>query len=166
LEQGSDGQNSNGSPSDYSKPRKADAIVSFMKKYAAFVTTVAYVRQLTPSVTEVTKDNLATFSESDKVVVVGYFSDADSDAYKAFKATAEKLREEYTFGACVDAALGKDEGTAVPGVVLYKKFDEKKNVFPANLEDEAAAELSEDDITKFVHVNSVPVRLPLCGKGD
>ncbi|KAJ3187108.1 protein disulfide-isomerase precursor [Gaertneriomyces sp. JEL0708] len=127
----------NGESSPYKGQRTADSIVSYMQKQAL------------PSVSTVTEDTFKHFSESDKVVVVGFFEDTKSTEYKAFEAAAESLRDDYVFGAASDKALLEAQGIKAPGVVLYKKFDEGKNVFEGKF--------ATDAIQKFVKANGTPL---------
>ncbi|KPI35041.1 Protein disulfide-isomerase [Cyphellophora attinorum] len=121
----------------YGGARKAPAIVSYMTK------------QQLPAVSLLTADSLEEFKTTDKVVVVGYFDKDDKTSNTTFTAAAESLRDEYIFGATNDAALAKAEGVKVPGLVLYKDFDEGKTVF-----EEA---LTDDSISKFIKTASTPL---------
>lgn len=134
----------NGTPSEYQKARKADEIVAYMTK------------QTLPALSDVSADNFDEFKEKDKVVVVGFFSEKAGPEFEAFKSLAEKQRDTYIFGASIDASIAEKEEVKVPGVVMYKKFDEGKNIFPQNVEgDEPKLELK--DLENFVLVNSVPL---------
>ncbi|KAI9010677.1 hypothetical protein DFJ74DRAFT_685329 [Hyaloraphidium curvatum] len=126
-----------GSPTDYKGPRKADGIVSYMKKQAL------------PAMSEVTAKNAETFIDSDKVVVVGFFTGADTAEYKALLAVANKLRDDYIFGATVDEEVTAKHGVKSPAVVLFKKFDEGKNVFEGSW--------TEEDLSKFVVTSATPL---------
>lgn len=106
-------------------------------------------KQSMPAVTLLDSKTLDDFKTADKVVVVGYFAADDKTSNKTFDAVAEAMREDFVFGATSDPALAKAEGIKVPGVVLYKSFDEGKNIFDGTFSDEA--------ITKFAKVNSVPL---------
>ena len=61
-----------------------------------------------------------------------------------------RLRDDYLFGASNDAALAKAEGVKVPGIVLYKDFDEGKNVFEAKFDAVAIAEFAKTASTPLV----------------
>ena len=143
----------NGAVTEYNKARKSDDIVAFMKN------------QLLPAVTELTGDQekFDAFVAEHKVAVIGYFKSAASGKYETFKKVADHLRDDYVFGAVFDEELAKKHEVVRPAVVLYKKFDEKKNVFPDNVDsslvkqDDVAGSLTEELITKFVQVNSVPL---------
>jgi len=126
------------SPVDYQGERSAKAIVSFMKK------------QTKPAVTTLDSvDAVKAFSSEDKVVIVGFFDNKDSKEYSTFKQTAEALRNNYLFGEVVgvagaNAAFGAE---STPNVVLFKQFDEKKNILGNNFE----------DLNNFITKNSMPL---------
>jgi len=84
------------------------------------------------------------FVDGNDIAVIGYFKDAESDAAKAFLAAAGGL-DDYPFGiTAISMEEGKDEG-----IVLFKNFDEGKNVFDG--------EFSEEEISTFVTSNSLPL---------
>jgi len=107
--------------SDYVGDRSADAIVSYMKKQAL------------PAISELTADKVDEFSGADRVVIVGFFSSKDSADYTLFSETADSLRDKFVFGAVFG-----DKGSHVsvlPSVVIFKKFDEGKNILEADISD-------------------------------
>ncbi|KAI8597129.1 thioredoxin-like protein [Dissophora ornata] len=120
-----------GEAADYTGPRKADGIVSFMKKKSL------------PAFTEVAPENLATFSESDRVVIVGVFPKG-SEKRATLERAAKLYSDDYLFGIVEESPDVKGEG-----VVLYKKFDEGKNILEG--------EYSDDDLVDFIKTNSVPI---------
>ncbi|KAI9053727.1 hypothetical protein LZ554_002678 [Drepanopeziza brunnea f. sp. 'monogermtubi'] len=121
----------------YTGPRKAAAIVSYMTK------------QSLPAVSILTKDTLEDFKTADKVVLVAYFAADDKASNTTFTTVAEKLRDNFLFGAINDAAVAKAEGVTFPAVILYKSFDEGKTIFTGTFDAEA--------IEKFVNTASVPL---------
>jgi len=125
-----------GKAHEYKGGRKLDEILSTMRK------------QKLPAVSEVTSENLKKFSEMDRVVLVGFFKSGSAE-YKAYEAVAKEYRDEYIFGAAVDAKLAEKEGVKVPGVILYKQFDEKKVVYPGKL--------NKDEIVEFIKTQSIPI---------
>jgi len=132
-----------GTPSDYSKARKADEIVAYLKK------------QQMPAISDVSSSEIEEFKTKDKVVIVGFFNEKAGKEYEAFKTVANRLRDDFVFGAVVEKDVAKAEGVKIPGFVVYKSFDEGKNVFPENAGDEKA--VSVESLTKFITVNSVPL---------
>jgi len=121
----------------YSGQRKAPAIVSYMTK------------QSLPAVSILSKDTLEDFKTQDKVVLVAYFEADDKASNTTFSAVAEKLRDNYLFGASSDAALAKSEEVTFPSVVLYKSFDEGKSIFQKTFD--------ADAIEQFAKTASIPL---------
>ena len=105
--------------------RKAEAIVSYM------------IKQSLPAVSPVTSENFDAFIKSDKVVIVGFFDATDAATNEIFTAVANAQRDDFLFGVTNDAALAKAEAVKQPAIVLYKKYDEGKNVYEGKLETEA-----------------------------
>ncbi|KAG2233191.1 thioredoxin-like protein [Thamnidium elegans] len=126
----------NGETSEYKGARKADGIVSYMQKQAS------------PAVTELDATNFGEFHTSDRVVVVGYAKDEASK--EAFKAAANKLRDDFLFGIVTDEALAKEHKvTEFPTLVVYKQFDEGRN--------DKIGEFDAAKIEEFVKTNSFPL---------
>jgi protein disulfide-isomerase A1 len=123
--------------SPYAGQRKADSLISYMTKQAL------------PAVSEVTKDTLEEFKTADKVVLVAYFAADDKASNETFTSVANGLRDNYLFGATSDAALAKAEGVKQPGLVLYKTFDDGKDVFTEKFDAEA--------IKSFAKVSATPL---------
>ncbi|GAO50371.1 hypothetical protein G7K_4498-t1 [Saitoella complicata NRRL Y-17804] len=105
------------SVSPYQGARKADAIVSYM------------VKQSLPAVSELTSSNFEDFTTSDNVVVVAFFDAKDTESNSTFSAVANKQRDDFLFGATTDKKLAKKAGVKVPGVAVYKKFDDGLDVY-------------------------------------
>ncbi|KAI8803172.1 thioredoxin-like domain-containing protein [Cladochytrium replicatum] len=126
-----------GKPSDYKGARKADSIVSYMKKQAL------------PAVSVLSADEVEDFAASDKVVVIGFFPSLEGADFAAFNEVANQYRDDFLFGATEDDAVASSNAVSAPGIVLFKKFDEGKNVFGGKFEAEA--------IVDFVKENSVPL---------
>jgi len=123
--------------SPYNGARKADAIISYMTKQAL------------PAVSDVTAESLAEFKTADKVVVVAFFDKTDKESNATYTSVADADRDNYLFGATNDADLAKAEGVKVPGIVVYKSFDEGKDVYDGKW--------NKDDIKKFAKTASTPL---------
>jgi protein disulfide-isomerase A1 len=121
----------------YGGQRKADSLISYMTKQAL------------PAVSDVTKDTLEEFKTADKVVLVAYFAADDKASNETFTDVANGLRDNFLFGATNDAALAKAEGVSQPGLVLYKSFDDGKDVFTEKFDAE--------NIKEFAKVASTPL---------
>ncbi len=122
----------------YGGQRKADSLISYMTK------------QNLPAVSDVTKDSLEEFKTADKVVLVAYFAADDKASNETFTSVANGLRDNYLFGATNDAALAKAEGVEQPGLVLYKSFDEGKDVFTEKFEADAIREFAKVAATPLI----------------
>lgn len=123
-------RNRDGEASDYNGARKADAIVSFMKKKSL------------PAITDVDPESLTEFSQSDRVVIVGVFP-KDSEKRALLEKFAKAHSDDYVFGLVEESADLKE------GIVLYKKFDEGKNLLEGDF--------TEETLEEFVKNNSVPI---------
>ena len=86
------------------------------------------IKQSLPAVSLVTAESFDSFTKSDKVVIVGFFDATDKTSNETFTALANAQRDDFIFGATNDASLAKTEGVKVPGVVMYKTYDEGKTV--------------------------------------
>jgi len=126
-----------GKHSEYNGAREAEALVSYMKK------------QVLPAVSVLESGDVKAFADSDKVVIIGFFENTEGVEYSAFIQVAKQLRDDYTFGVSSDSALATELGAKLPGVILFKKFDDRKNVY-----DESS--FTKDDLADFIQLNSVP----------
>jgi protein disulfide-isomerase A1 len=80
-------------------------------------------------ISTVTADSLEDFKNASDVVVIGCFAPDDKASHKAFASLAESMRDDNLFGVVADDALAKAEKINIPGVAVYKAFDEGKNLF-------------------------------------
>lgn len=67
-------------------------------------------------------------------MIIGFFAADDTTSNNTFAAVANSQRDEFIFGATNDAALAKKEDVSMPGVVMYKDFDEGKTVHTGTFE--------------------------------
>lgn len=121
----------------YSGQRKSQAIVSHMTK------------QSMPAISRLEKDSIEEFKTADKVVLIGYYGKDDKASDETFTAVANGLRDSFLFGTTDDKELAKAEGVTQPSIVLYKAFDEGKDVFKEKFEKEA--------IEQFAKTAAVPL---------
>ncbi|KAK2867868.1 hypothetical protein FQN49_003397, partial [Arthroderma sp. PD_2] len=105
--------------------------------------------QSLPSVSVVTPENFEEIKALDKVVVVGFIAEDDKATNETFTALADSMRDDYLFAGTNSAELAKAEGVTVPGVVLYKDFDDRKDVFDGKIE--------ADALKAFVKTASIPL---------
>lgn len=106
-------------------------------------------KQSLPAVSLLDKDTIGDFKTADKVVLVAYLAAEDKGSSETFTAVAETLRESYLFGATSDPALAAADGVTPPAIVLYKTFDEKKEVFTGKFD--------SDEITSFANAAATPL---------
>jgi protein disulfide-isomerase A1 len=86
-------------------------------------------RQILPTVSVVTSASFQELRSKSDVVVVGYFASDDTFSHDAFTSVAEAMHEDYVFGITSDDTLAAREQINIPGIALYKTFDEEKNTF-------------------------------------
>ncbi|CBQ71186.1 probable proteine disulfate isomerase [Sporisorium reilianum SRZ2] len=127
-----------GSASEYNGNRKADGIVSYMKKQAL------------PALSTVTADNFAEFKSKDRVVAIAYLDASDDTNLAAVNAVANSLRDNYLFGVVTDASVTKQAGVSAPAFVVYRQFDEPE----VKLDSKS---LTEEHITNFLKAESIPL---------
>jgi len=88
--------------------------------------------------------------ENNEVVVVGIFSDVESDAAKNFLKAAGGFDDVmFTIGTTSDVGSAYD--VTEDTIVVLKDFDEKRNDMPVS------GETSKDDMTTFVRGSSTPL---------
>lgn len=130
---------SKGVASDYKGPRKADGIISYMKKRSH------------PVISIVTSANHTEFTQSDKVVVVAYLDPSDHESVDVFTRFAESKRDDYVFGVTYDHSSISDVSSLPQGsLVLWKKFDDGRADFHG-------VKFTDDNVSKFVSTHSVPL---------
>ncbi|GBC08909.1 hypothetical protein RclHR1_08490003 [Rhizophagus clarus] len=126
-----------GKASEYNGGRKANLIVNYMKKQAL------------PARTDVNIENFDTFKDSDDKVVIGFFGVDDQKEFNIFSEISEELRDDFIFGVTGQQEVITKAEVKLPSVVLYKKFDEGKNVFEGNF--------TKEELISFIKKNSIPL---------
>jgi len=134
----------NGKESPYNGPRKADGIVSYMKK------------QVGPAAKALNSiKDVEAFSISDPVngfAVVGFFSGdgKNSQLHSSFQVVASKMRDNYIFGKVTDPAIAKHFGLdSGEGLVAFKNYDDKKTIYTGSPRTK--------DVEDWIKANSFPV---------
>lgn len=107
------------------------------------------LKQSLPAVSTLTAETLPEFKTADNVVVVAYLDAEDKASSDIFSAIGDAERDTYLFGVVNDAALAEADGVKAPGLVVYKKFDDKKDVYDGKF--------VEEDILTFVKTAAVPL---------
>ncbi|KAG5675933.1 hypothetical protein PVAND_005790 [Polypedilum vanderplanki] len=127
----------NGSPIEYNGGRQADDIVSWLLKKTG------------PAAKELDSVETAeALLKDNQVVVVGFFSDRESDNFKAFLAAANAV-DDYPFAITNNADVLKKYEAKDGKIVLFKQFDEGKAVFDGTFD--------EASIKKFVQSQAMPL---------
>lgn len=108
------------------------------------------IKQSLPAVSILTKDTLEDFKKADKVVLVAYIDATDKASNETFTEVADKLRDNYPFGASSDAALAEAEGVTPPAIVLYKDFDDGKSVFTDKFDAPAIEKFAKTAATPLI----------------
>ncbi|CAI2179072.1 2892_t:CDS:2 [Funneliformis geosporum] len=126
-----------GNASEYNGGRKADLIINYMKKQAL------------PAISDVNVENFDNFKDSDEKVIIGFFDENSQEEFNTFSQIAEGLREDFLFGATGQKEVITKAEVKPPTIILYKKFDEGKNVLEGTF--------TKDEITTFIKKNSIPL---------
>lgn len=121
---------------EYTGGRKADEIVNWLAKKTG-----------PPAKSLTSADEVKAFKEANKVVIIGYFDDNDSEAAKNFISVA-KSYDDLPFGIVSDAGLFSDLGAKDDAIVLYKKFDNEPAVYNGKNK--------EAELKKFIATESLP----------
>ncbi|KAJ9456347.1 Protein disulfide-isomerase [Diplonema papillatum] len=110
---------------DYEGGRTADDIVAWVEKMSG------------PAVKPIeSADELKALKDGNKLIVTGFFKDAESDDAKAFSKFAKQHRMEYVFASVFDEKLAKADDVTVPSVVVFKNFDNLKDVLQGAFDEE------------------------------
>lgn len=128
----------NGVPAEYGGSRKADGIVSYMRKQAL------------PPTSYVDASNITAFTKKEKVVAIAYLPSADSPEAQAYKKVAEANREAHLFGFATTPSAAEETKASVPSLVLYRSFDEPEITYDGDAKD-------ADAIAAFIKAQSVPL---------
>merc|ERR1712142_383680 len=127
----------NGKPVEYNGGRQADDIVNWLLKKTG-----------PPAKALASVEEAKAFIAEKPVTIVGFFKDQESDAAKQFLA-AVSATDDHPFAITADDAAFTEYSMTADGVVLFKDFDEGKNVYEG--------EVTEDGLVKFVAANSLPL---------
>ena len=93
-------------------------------------------------------DKVKEFASSERVVIIGVFTDKESKEAKDFVSVANSLRDSIVFGYTFDKDVLSEHKVSAPGVILFKTFDEKMNVFKGAL--------TVDSLENFIADHSMP----------
>ncbi|XP_067914550.1 protein disulfide-isomerase [Heterodontus francisci] len=125
------------SPKDYSAGRQHEDIINWLKK------------RMGPAADTISEADAAEkLVESSEVVVIGFFKDVEGNDAKIFLQAAEAF-DEVPFGITSEADIFTKYDVKKDGVVLFKKFDEGRNIYDG--------EVTKEDIIEFIKNNQLPL---------
>ena len=127
----------NGVAMDYGGGRTSNEIIAWLKKKTG-----------PPAVTLANEAAAEEFIASKDVTVVGFFKDVESADAKAFLAAAGTM-DDHPFAITSDDSVIKKLEAEDGKIVLFKNFDEKKNVFEG--------EVTAEAVKLFVVTNALPL---------
>lgn len=93
-------------------------------------------------------DKVKDFIDNNDVVVVGFFSDMESDKAQAYK-KAIKDYEEYPCGITSDLTAAGNHDAKDGEIVLFKNFDDRKAVY--------AGDVGKEAVLEFIQRYAVPL---------
>lgn len=125
------------SPIEYNGGRTAEEIVSWVNKKTG-----------PPAVELETVDAAEALIKDNKVVVVGFFKDRETEEAKNFLAVANTI-DEFPFAITSNADVVAKYEAADNTVVLFKQFDEGKVVY--------SGAANDAELKKFVQGQSLPL---------
>ncbi|KAI6004111.1 thioredoxin-like protein [Pisolithus albus] len=129
-----------GEAADYTGPRKADGIVSYM------------IKQSLPAVSQVTAANLTEFQHADKIVAIAYVTSTSDVPAPEFSATAAKHRDDYLFGITADPEAIAAAGVSAPAIVVYRNFDEPESEYPYPI-----SSVTANDLGNWLQELAIPI---------
>ena len=110
-----------GNPVDYQGPRDAEGIVQWLEKKTG-----------PPALDVNDVETLKELKENNKVVIVGFFTDKDSEGAKEFLKAAGAI-DDHKVLITSNADVIKAQDATDNSIVLYKSFDEPKVTFEGSL---------------------------------
>ncbi|BFZ02819.1 hypothetical protein BsWGS_05858 [Bradybaena similaris] len=126
-----------GSPIEYTGGLESEDIITWLKKK-----TGPPAQQLKD------KSAIAAFKKEDKVVVIGFFKDQESDKAKEYLKVARTF-DNTLFGITSDKDSFVDANVQGDSIVLFKQFDEGRNDFEG--------EFNATNIRDFVFLHRLPL---------
>eukprot|EP00238_Polyblepharides_amylifera_P007165 CAMPEP_0196579442 /NCGR_PEP_ID=MMETSP1081-20130531/21998_1 /TAXON_ID=36882 /ORGANISM="Pyramimonas amylifera, Strain CCMP720" /LENGTH=518 /DNA_ID=CAMNT_0041899043 /DNA_START=154 /DNA_END=1710 /DNA_ORIENTATION=+ len=134
----------NGEPSEYGGGRTQEDIVKWVKKQTG-----------PPSVLVASVEELKDLTDTEDVVVLGFFKELESAAFKSFEAAAA-ADDSVTFAHTTDSEVAQQAGVSQDSFVLIKDFDGGNKKYDGAL--------TEEDVASFVMANKLPLIIPFSEK--
>lgn len=126
-----------GSDVEYSGGRTAEEILKWVEKKSG------------PSVSLINTENDLTKAIEDNQIVAVYFGSNEGDIYKEFNEVAT-FNESVPF-LVANESLASSHGAQKDDIVVFKKFDNKKDIF------DSTKERTAENISDFIESSSVPL---------
>lgn len=131
----------------YNGPREAEDMVSFARRHKKPI--VSHL---------LSADDVALFRTIDNITILGYYDEDDHTSETVFTDIAKQKRGDYLFGSTSDDTFGKAEAVKKPSIVLYKDFDEGKNVYEGRLNTEEVEEFLFEATSPLVRKVGVDIK--------
>ncbi|KAL0103412.1 hypothetical protein PUN28_017584 [Cardiocondyla obscurior] len=126
-----------GTPIEYTGGRQANDIVNWLLKKTG-----------PPAKDLPTVDEAKAFIGANKVTIVGFFKDVESEAAKVFLEVGS-IVDDYTFGITSADEVFSEYGIEDGKIVLFKQFEDGKAVFDG--------ELTTTAVQNFISIYSLPL---------
>lgn len=101
------------------------SVISWLRRFLRF-----------PVVSSITAASLCDYKQSSNVVVVAYISACDTRSQSTFAVLAQTMHPEFVFCIAREPALASAEGINMPGIAVYKTFEDEQTVVPVQLTDD------------------------------
>jgi hypothetical protein len=114
------------------KPRRELSPELFIVTASDFGSIVSYMlRQITPTISTVTKDNLEELQLIDLPLVISFIKEDDQTSRELLTSIAEEYKDRFLFGISPDITLtkSKSEPFKPPFIVLYNPSDHIDRMF-------------------------------------
>ncbi|KAL1915771.1 uncharacterized protein VTP21DRAFT_6530 [Calcarisporiella thermophila] len=105
-------------------------------------------RNYSQPLTALSGQDVDTFKDSYIVVVIAFLGENDQEHLAVMEQVAE-YNFNYVFGVTTNAEAAAKYGVQVPGVVMFRKFDEPRVIYDGDI--------TEDGVKQFVKNNAVPL---------
>jgi protein disulfide isomerase len=97
---------------------------------------------------EEVKEFINNNKKDDQKLLIGYFNRIGDVDYKTFEKAAHRYGDEFLYAAAGDSVAAEAVGgVVVPGIVMYKDYDE---AIPRN------TKLSDENVEKFIDIHKIP----------
>jgi protein disulfide-isomerase A1 len=125
---------------EFDQKRTVENITEFIIENSRALITIIHGNEAT--------EFIKKFKTDEKKLLIGYFNRIGDVDYKTFEKMAKVYGNEFIYAAAGDKQAAEAVGgVVIPGIVMYKDYDE---AIARN------TKLSEDNISKFVNIHRIP----------